>query len=394
MTCWVVLMNSQTFFEDLCNELKVLFEKQGAQKIIPGEQFFRNYINENPPAEMNDEDDFVNKNLDLFLDYLTQFDWVIVDKDSQVLINSANNQEEITPNSNDFNSFLVDFTELENIRLKDTLDKNDVEQVRMVLLDKNLEYEHKEELSYKAAESAEKEISFTDDDKAGLWLKAAQLSTSDIKAIECYEKAADSKVKIFKYEEAAGFIENCIGIIDERYSRKNIGYFAKAKNRFNLIFSSVNNSTNELLRLSRKYRLLSEQAGLRDEASNGFVYEYDTLMQSQAWFGLRFFSAVYWLVAKYGESPLRVLLCSIFFILSWAGIYDYLGISYNLSDKNKPDLDDYFLNVYFSVVTFTTLGYGDFSPISEGRMIAAFQALIGLFMTSLFLVTFVRRFSR
>ena len=379
-----------TRFDVLRDELKKHFEKNNSQKIVSGEQFFRNYINENPPEELNDEDDFVNDNLDLFLDYLTQYEWVSVDKDSQILINKLNSQVGIKPNLTDSSIQSDDF---EQINLKDTLDNNDIEQIRVALLDEDLEFEHKEELIYKAAESAEKLTSFTEDDKSELWIKAARLSSSDTKTIECYEKAADLKAKVFKYDEAASFIEECIVIIDGRYSRKKTKHLAKAKNRFELIFSSPNNSTNELLRLSRKYRLLSEQAGLRDEASRGFVFEYDTIMQSQSWCGLRVLSVLYWLFAKYGESPLRVLLCSMFFIFSWAGVYDYLGISYNLSGT-APNLDDYFLNVYFSVVTFTTLGYGDFSPVSDGRIIAALQALVGLFMTSLFLVTFVRRFSR
>jgi hypothetical protein len=387
-------MTSTTLLNGLCDELKQLFGAEGAPKFISGEQFFRNYINDNTPDDMNDEDEFVNNNYDLFQNHLEQYNWVDVDKESEILINKLHIEEGIEPNLTDTSSEIQDdFSGLNQINLKDKLDKDDIELVRVTLLDSGLKYEHKEEISYKAAEGADSLTSFTDDERAGLWLKAAEFSTSDTKTIECYEKAADLKAKLFKFEEAAGFIRECISIMDNRYSKKGVTILLKIKNRISLIFSPKNTSINELLRLSRKYRLLSEQAGLRDEASIGFVFEYDTIMQSQAWCGLRLLSVLYWLFAKYGESPLRVLLCSMFFIFSWAGIYDYLGISYNL-DGTPPNLDDYLLNVYFSVVTFTTLGYGDFSPISDGRMIAATQALTGLFMTSLVLVTFVRRFSR
>ena len=37
--------------------------------------------------------------------------------------------------------------------------------------------------------------------------------------------------------------------------------------------------------------------------------------------------------------------------------------------------------VYFSLVTFTTLGYGDISPTGFGRMLAAWQGFIGFFLT-------------
>ena len=154
-----------TRFDVLRDELKKHFEKNNSQKIVSGEQFFRNYINENPPEELNDEDDFVNDNLDLFLDYLTQYEWVSVDKDSQILINKLNSQVGIKPNLTDSSIQSDDF---EQINLKDTLDNNDIEQIRVALLDEDLEFEHKEELIYKAAESAEKLTSFTEDDKSEL----------------------------------------------------------------------------------------------------------------------------------------------------------------------------------------------------------------------------------
>ena len=33
--------------------------------------------------------------------------------------------------------------------------------------------------------------------------------------------------------------------------------------------------------------------------------------------------------------------------------------------------------LYFSIVTWTTLGYGDFTPPPELRLVAAIQALVG-----------------
>lgn len=36
-----------------------------------------------------------------------------------------------------------------------------------------------------------------------------------------------------------------------------------------------------------------------------------------------------------------------------------------------------FDSLYFSIVTWTTLGYGDFQPKSELRLMAAFQAVFG-----------------
>ena len=49
---------------------------------------------------------------------------------------------------------------------------------------------------------------------------------------------------------------------------------------------------------------------------------------------------------------------------------------------------------YYSVVTFTTLGYGDITPIGHLRPIAAAEAFIGSFSIALFVVVFVRRMVR
>ena len=38
---------------------------------------------------------------------------------------------------------------------------------------------------------------------------------------------------------------------------------------------------------------------------------------------------------------------------------------------------DWLASLYFSIVTFTTLGYGDFQPIPQLRLVASIEALLG-----------------
>ena len=51
---------------------------------------------------------------------------------------------------------------------------------------------------------------------------------------------------------------------------------------------------------------------------------------------------------------------------------------------------------YFSLVSFTTLGYGGWGdqPSSWARGISGVESFIGLFITAMFLVTFTRKWSR
>ncbi|MDH5406821.1 MAG: potassium channel family protein [Candidatus Aminicenantes bacterium] len=50
--------------------------------------------------------------------------------------------------------------------------------------------------------------------------------------------------------------------------------------------------------------------------------------------------------------------------------------------------------LYFSIVTFTTLGYGDIRPLPApwARMVASGEAFIGAFMIALFVWTLARRY--
>lgn len=56
------------------------------------------------------------------------------------------------------------------------------------------------------------------------------------------------------------------------------------------------------------------------------------------------------------------------FIHRTIGLIDVAGV-----DGTVPIRD----SLYFSIVTFTTLGYGDIQPVPAGRLLAAFQALSG-----------------
>lgn len=115
----------------------------------------------------------------------------------------------------------------------------------------------------------------------------------------------------------------------------------------------------------------------------------------------RFISGFIDAYCGYGEKPLRLLLFSMGLIFSLTLLYANTGLLYNgevqafSSTANFADnLSVFFNALYFSVVTFTTLGYGDLSPVGYSRMIASLEAFAGSFTIALFVVTFVRRMTR
>lgn len=90
------------------------------------------------------------------------------------------------------------------------------------------------------------------------------------------------------------------------------------------------------------------------------------------------------LLAGYGERPSRVLALASAVLAVFAAAYAALGVTEGLLES-----------IYFSTVTFTTLGYGDITPATDGtRLLAATEALCGAFLTALFVFTLGRRVTR
>ena len=92
----------------------------------------------------------------------------------------------------------------------------------------------------------------------------------------------------------------------------------------------------------------------------------------------------------YGEKPIYILGWSIFVILLFSVLFFYSrGIVSNYLSESKIT---YLNSLYFSTVTFTTLGFGDIFPISLfSRVLVMLEALMGLFFYSLFVYSFGRR---
>lgn len=115
----------------------------------------------------------------------------------------------------------------------------------------------------------------------------------------------------------------------------------------------------------------------------------------------RFISRFIDLYCGYGEKPLRLLIVSGILTLSFAFLHASAGILQNgtliqLSSQNsiQENFTVFINSLYFSSVTFTTLGYGDISPFGISRFIAAIEAFAGSFTIALFVVVFVKRMTR
>ena len=90
----------------------------------------------------------------------------------------------------------------------------------------------------------------------------------------------------------------------------------------------------------------------------------------------------------YGEKPLRPLYVGAIVVFVCGVIFwTTKGI-----DQNPPC--SLLSSMYFSIVTFTTLGYGDLQPIANMRWLSGLEAFLGVALMALFIVALSRKFSR
>lgn len=99
----------------------------------------------------------------------------------------------------------------------------------------------------------------------------------------------------------------------------------------------------------------------------------------------------------YGERPQRMLGFSFLFCLTWGLLYYAVGFGSGgvcLEPGARTPIEQLELSMYMSFVTFTTVGYGDFSPCTMlGRLLATFQAFCGVFVMGLYVSANARTFS-
>jgi hypothetical protein len=103
-------------------------------------------------------------------------------------------------------------------------------------------------------------------------------------------------------------------------------------------------------------------------------------------------------IGLYATSPLRVLfsmaITYLFFVLIYV-IVPFFGNSKIVpSAENREPMSQLGIAFYHSVVTFFTIGYGDFYPTGIMRWISGFEGFMGLFLISYFTVAFVRKVLR
>jgi len=106
----------------------------------------------------------------------------------------------------------------------------------------------------------------------------------------------------------------------------------------------------------------------------------------------RLWMEIYRVICGYGEKPFNVITCSLAIIFGFTGAHVFCG---SICFSNDFLLRNLWESFYFSVITFTTLGYGDFHPLNGiGQLLSILEAFIGAFMIAVFVLVFGKKMIR
>ena len=152
----------------------------------------------------------------------------------------------------------------------------------------------------------------------------------------------------------------------------------------------------------RNLRRTCESDGLFETAGKFFQKEMQMRRKQMPLLSSkRFISKLVEFSCGYGERPLRIVILSALVILLFSCVFFVTGLNYggetiqlSVDATISQNILDFSNALYFSVVTFTTLGYGDVLPIGISKLFAGIEALMGGFILALFVVVFVKKMTR
>lgn len=200
------------------------------------------------------------------------------------------------------------------------------------------------------------------------------------------------------WSEAVNFCERHPGCGDIVYCLRESAYYnvklSKHGCAAELYEKAANSCTDkDKVSLLRDARIQYQNAGDHDAASVVFVKKMNIKRDASDFYG-KIFLYLFGFTSGYGESPKRVILN----ILGWLLFFTF--VSFSTVVQLDGGSDEVFMSkvvdgFYYTIVTFTTLGYGDITPNSwTGKILSGLIAFLGLLYTSLLMVTVVRKYSR
>ncbi|MFC7140811.1 pentapeptide repeat-containing protein [Halosimplex aquaticum] len=158
----------------------------------------------------------------------------------------------------------------------------------------------------------------------------------------------------------------------------------------------------------RQLQRIYQDNALPGLARESYTQEKDA-RRRLAWSEGDYLTAAKWELSRwvmhYGSSPYRVLLAALLSIVVSAALFPITGgimeiqgeraITYTIEDPSSAPVwwigRVFFKSLYFSVVTFATLGYGDIQPIGAwARFLAGTLSIVGSLLSALLVFVLAR----
>ncbi|MBI2463525.1 two pore domain potassium channel family protein [Candidatus Peregrinibacteria bacterium] len=177
---------------------------------------------------------------------------------------------------------------------------------------------------------------------------------------------------------------NCLRKQHEQYKEK-------LRNRSNLNKQSISRIAHFYIMMERFYsslEVLYDKKDFIDALSRAYeekMYyrKHKFLFQKKRW---RYFEYEFLdITCKYGDSFARWGLTAFLFALIMSGIYFLIDMSLPLSDRMVGINGHWFDYIYYSLITVTSLGYGDILPTTFAtKFLASFEVFFGFIMLGVF----------
>lgn len=160
---------------------------------------------------------------------------------------------------------------------------------------------------------------------------------------------------------------------------------------------------------SKAYRIIAEKFEKNNLLDySGEYYYLSKIIENKSLSGIdRVKSYFFWMICGYGERPTYALVTSIEIILMFAIIYMFTGLAADGNIINYTEsfsqgiifkynmYSDFFKSLYFSMTTFTTVGYGDITPVGEiSTMLSGLEMFLGVTMVGIWTATLARKIIR
>ncbi|EEB73457.1 potassium channel family protein [Thermococcus sp. AM4] len=262
--------------------------------------------------------------------------------------------------------------------------------------------------------------------------KAVEFQGAEFKSKTTFEGSVFERLSVFvdenlTLEEPAPKFHDELSFANCDF-RQGADFLGNLKNETNLsklweFFSSRFSNLQSIIEALRVQRLSFEKEGKRDEADRMFVLEMRAkrkLRMTQAkenfanakglknktkailnylgtWINVQVEKILADGVSEYGTNWKKTLLASANVIIWSAILYNiltnWLSLGKILESTGKP-VTDILNQLYYSLVTFTTLGYGDMHPTGWLKALSALEALTGAVFMALIVAVIARKWMR